>query len=203
MTCGERHEARTKDDLVAYNRRFLVAAFATLAGAAFAAGCGGSSSGPGVASAGTTPQTTVAPTNQHASPLAFSQCMRTHGVADFPDPDSQGRIGIQAGPGTDLNPNNPQFQAAQQACQSLRPPPAPGAGKATLQDGLKFSQCMRAHGLKDFSDPTPAGGGQGITINFGGDLDPNSPTFQAAQKACEHFMGGGFFGQTVTAGGGK
>jgi hypothetical protein len=129
--------------------------------------------------------------------------MRTHGVADFPDPDSQGRIGIRSGPGSDLDPNNQQFRAAQLACQSLRPAPPPGAAKTTLQDGLKFSQCMRAHGLKDFPDPQTAGNGQGITINLGGDLDPNSPTFQAAQKACQ--QGGGLFGggQTVTAGGGK
>ncbi|HEY2541679.1 MAG TPA: hypothetical protein VGH92_01380 [Gaiellaceae bacterium] len=57
--------------------------------------------------------------------LAFSACMRTHGVKDFPDPNFSGggaHIAIQAGTGSsDLNPNSPTFQKAQQACQSLLP----------------------------------------------------------------------------------
>ena len=52
--------------------------------------------------------------------LAFSICMRGHGIKDFPDP-SGGGIQLHSGPGSDLNPNNPQFQAAQQACQKNLP----------------------------------------------------------------------------------
>jgi hypothetical protein len=52
--------------------------------------------------------------------LAFSACMRGHGIKDFPDPSSGG-IQLHSGPGSDLNPNNPQFQAAQQACQKNLP----------------------------------------------------------------------------------
>jgi hypothetical protein len=51
--------------------------------------------------------------------LAFSRCMRAHGVPDFPDPSSGGGVQLQGGAGSDLNPNNPAFQAAQNACQSL------------------------------------------------------------------------------------
>jgi hypothetical protein len=50
--------------------------------------------------------------------------MRSHGISDFPDPQITGggiRISIRAGQGSDLNPNNPQFQAAQRACQSIAP----------------------------------------------------------------------------------
>ena len=56
--------------------------------------------------------------------LAFSKCMRAHGVHDFPDPTfSGGRISmrIKGGPGSDLDPNSPTFQAAQKACQSDLP----------------------------------------------------------------------------------
>jgi hypothetical protein len=64
--------------------------------------------------------------------LAFSACMRHHGIADFPDPDfSGGRIGIRidGGPGSDLDPHSPAFQAAQQACQGfMKGPNAKGKG---------------------------------------------------------------------------
>jgi hypothetical protein len=63
-----------------------------------------------------------------AQQLKFSQCMRAHGIADFPDPDSSGRIAIQGSPGGDLDPNNPQFQAAMNACQKDQPKNGPGGG---------------------------------------------------------------------------
>jgi hypothetical protein len=56
--------------------------------------------------------------------LAFSACMRKHGVPDFPDPQfSGGRISIRVkgGKGSDLSPSSPVFQAAQKACQSKLP----------------------------------------------------------------------------------
>src|SRR5262245_27861775 len=43
--------------------------------------------------------------------LAFSKCMRAHGIEDFPDPSNDG-IRIHAGQGSALNPQNPRFQAA-------------------------------------------------------------------------------------------
>lgn len=46
--------------------------------------------------------------------LKFARCMRAHGISDFPD-------SMQINGQGDLNPNNPQFQAASQACQPLRP----------------------------------------------------------------------------------
>ncbi len=52
--------------------------------------------------------------------LAFSACMREHGVKDFPDP-SNGGLQIRVGPGSDLDPNNPTFQKAQHACKGNLP----------------------------------------------------------------------------------
>jgi hypothetical protein len=54
---------------------------------------------------------------------------------------------------------------------------------------LKFSQCMQSHGITDF--PDPSNGVLSIPANAGGDLDPHSPQFQAAQSACKKFMPGG------------
>jgi len=61
-----------------------------------------------------------------AQSLQYAECMRSHGITDFPDPQSSnGRVGfsITASPGSDLNPNNPRFQAAQTACEKLLPGP--------------------------------------------------------------------------------
>jgi hypothetical protein len=70
-----------------------------------------------------------------AGALAFSKCMRAHGVTNFPDPTvGAGGIGIkiQAGSKSGLNPNNPTFRAAQQACQGHL---AFGKGGGTTQSG--------------------------------------------------------------------
>jgi hypothetical protein len=56
---------------------------------------------------------------------------------------------------------------------------------------LAFSACMRSHGLKDFPDPTQGSGGIRLNINGGGDLNPQSSTFQAAQQACQSLMPAG------------
>jgi hypothetical protein len=52
--------------------------------------------------------------------LAFSACMRSHGVKDFPDP-SNGGLRLSVHPGSDLDPSNPTFKNAQQACQKYMP----------------------------------------------------------------------------------
>jgi len=55
--------------------------------------------------------------------LRYAQCMRAHGVPNFPDPQtSNGGIGQHAGIGLDLgsiNVHSPQFQSADHACHSL------------------------------------------------------------------------------------
>jgi hypothetical protein len=58
-----------------------------------------------------------------AQALQFSQCVRNHGLANFPDPDGSGRIPDPASVGIDQG--SPQFQAANQACASYRPPYIP------------------------------------------------------------------------------
>jgi hypothetical protein len=65
--------------------------------------------------------------------LAFSQCMRDHGITDYPDPTFEGggvSISI-GGAGSDIDPGSATFQAAQSACETELPsgfPAAPGAG---------------------------------------------------------------------------
>ena len=52
--------------------------------------------------------------------LGFAQCMRAHGVPNFPNPNGHGG---QLGPGSGINPASPQFEAAINGpCMSLAPP---------------------------------------------------------------------------------
>jgi hypothetical protein len=52
---------------------------------------------------------------------------------------------------------------------------------------LAFSACMRQNGLPKFPDPTS----DGITVGRNRGLDPNSPRFKAAEKACRKLLPGG------------
>lgn len=62
--------------------------------------------------------------------LKFARCMRDNGVANFPDPDPNGGVKVNATMGFD--PNSDAFKAAQQKCQLLLPArgvtPASGSG---------------------------------------------------------------------------
>jgi hypothetical protein len=51
---------------------------------------------------------------QLAQALKFAQCMRAHGVTDFPDPGAGGFT--FRGSSNGLNPNDPVFQKASKAC---------------------------------------------------------------------------------------
>jgi hypothetical protein len=172
------------------------------------AGCGGSSSSPGVAHlSSSTSGGSSASGGSSSSPesgahtqqrmVAYSQCMRSHGVPEFPEP-TEGHLLIHSsdhnGHTTGINPGSAQFQAAQKVCGKLLPnggAPSP-AQQAKMQEGaLKFSQCMRSHGVPSFPDPKFGVGRVSLRIGGGpSGIDPNSPRFQAAQKACQSILPG-------------
>ena len=150
----------------------------------------------------------LSPDDVYEQMLAYSQCMRSHGVPAFPDPvNNGGQIGLmlQGGPGTGLDPNSTTFKAADESCHALMPAPKTGTDgqvpEKAREQALQYSQCMRSHGLPDFPDPQfssggiSIGGGEG---QKGAGLDPNSATFQAAQQACESLMPGFGGGGTTT-----
>lgn len=120
-----------------------------------------------------------------AKALAFSECMRSHGVPNFPDPNSQGVMN-----GSGINPGSPSFQAANKDCRHLLPnggAPTPAQLAKNLAQALKFSECMRSHGIADFPDPQTGGGGISISLKGapGSDLSPGNPRFASASKACQ------------------
>ena len=63
-------------------------------------------------------------------------------------------------------------------------PPSPAVTAAFL----KFSTCMRSHGVPNFPDPGSSGG---ISISPGSGLDPASPAFKSAQSQCKKLLPGG------------
>ncbi|MGD0810398.1 MAG: hypothetical protein ABSA91_11925 [Acidimicrobiales bacterium] len=169
-----------------------------------ASACAGSSPSASVARLGTT-TTSRSPggpstNNGNGSPLAYARCMRAHGVPDFPDPGSQGGFTLQGGQEGDLGPDSPVFQQANEDCQKFTPTsgighvPSPAQIAQLQASALKFSQCMRSHGIADFPDPVFHSSGGGISVSIkggpGSDLTPNSPTFQAAQQACQKILPG-------------
>jgi hypothetical protein len=160
---------------------------ALLALVLLATACAGGSNGPGVAGGGSSSTPSASPSGDPGdAALAYSQCMREHGVSDFPDPDAAGAV------------NNPQLKEAsdvvaeaQKACQDLSPEggAADGGGQAKDQEVmLAYSQCMRDHGISGFPDPQPDPGG-GWVIPKNGEFDPLDPAVQRADEACLQSLG--------------
>jgi hypothetical protein len=64
------------------------------------------------------PQTPAETAAANIKALKYAECMRYHGEPDFPDPTGQGVIKITNATGI-LDPNSPQYEKAQTACQRL------------------------------------------------------------------------------------
>jgi hypothetical protein len=168
--------------------RLITATVAVLGCGLAIAACGGSSSKSGTGAA--------APS--HGRFVAFSQCMRAHGLPNFPDPSAEG--GIQLTPGSGINPFSPAFKSAQTACRKLLPGGGPGGGKPSPEaekQMLAIAVCMRAHGVTGFPDPTtnpPSGPGSfiqaigrdGVFLLVPKTINVNSPAYRQAAKVC-HF----------------
>jgi hypothetical protein len=118
--------------------------------------------------------------------LSYSKCMRAHGDVAFPDPILFNNGHAQAVTmGTGSLGNSAGFQSANVACRHLLPQGSQGPSLAeqqrVLNEALRFARCMRLHGVPNFPDPILLGGGA-IRISAG--IDPHSPAYQAAQRAC-------------------
>ncbi len=148
-------------------------------------GCGGGGS--------STPTTTATAAAQATGALAFSRCMRSHGVSAFPDPNSSGEV-----PKTQVVPlaSSPQFPVAQKACQHLRPnPPRPTSTHAEVQAALsgmvRFAACMRSHGVEEWPDPTVDRSHPGDprpVFDLRSAVDPTAPRIVSDVHECDHVM---------------
>jgi hypothetical protein len=152
------------------------------------AGCGGSKDPNDASSSKDTGYDTL---------LKYSQCMRTHGLPSFPDPVQQsgGGISLSMKKGSGPDPDSPSFKAAEAACRKFAPRRGTGQPMpaAEQQRFLRYSQCMRTHGVPQFPDPKFSGGGVQLRLPQG--LGPDSPSLKAAQNACRSLQPGGMFGK--------
>ena len=141
--------------------RIAAAIIATGALVVLAAACSSPSS------AGGSPAAAGSATSSSA--VAYSHCMRSNGVPNFPDPPSSGLV-----PKADvqeLGVSGSQLQAAQRACQHLYPTNGGALGASLRQceetgdcpqamvqrvvnDMRLLARCMRSHGVPNWPDPT-------------------------------------------------
>jgi hypothetical protein len=131
-----------------------VAAILAAAGLALlAAACGGSPS-----STGSGGSSNAGGSASSRSAVAYSRCMRSRGVPNFPDPGSRG--GIPKETAQQLGLSSSRLQAAQNACQHLLPNTGnvddnPAALHQWWNQMLHFARCMHSHGVPNWPDPSP------------------------------------------------
>lgn len=147
-------------------------------------GCGSGSSGA--------PATTPA----SSADVAFADCMRAHGVSNFPDPLPTG--GFPRGAADD----SPAARAARRSCFHILRPGLGGRhapSSSELAAAVRYARCVRAHGVPSFPDPVTSLANRnvnviddaGILFPVGSSIDIQSPAFQHAEEACGGQPGGG------------
>jgi hypothetical protein len=155
------------------------------------------------------------------SAIAYSRCMRSEGVPNFPDPASTGQV-----PKTTaqlLGVSSLQLQAAQTACQHLYPSDG-AAGGVLTRDSLgqceetgdcpqalaqaamtalrTFARCMRSHGLPNWPDPAlDSEGRPGFNLLHIQGFSPNSSQTSSTMQDCYHVMPGGVPVPVIAPGG--
>ena len=134
--------------------------------ALLSAGCSNALAGPGTGrSGGNNTATAQIDSNggnntaaNHQQAAKFAECMRANGVREFPDPDASGTLTIDGiANRSSVDTSSAAFKQAIAACKDLQPAGFIGH-KRTAQEqenALKFAQCIRDNGVKDFPDPTP------------------------------------------------
>ena len=148
-----------------------------------AAACGGSP-GAQVAQLGsTTTSSSNSVTAQVSGAVAFSRCVRAHGVPAYPDPSTTG-LPPKKTP-QELGVSSAELQTAQTACRHL----LVNGGRPTqiqvelYRDAmLNYARCIREHGVPNMPDPDSRGH---LDIGPGTGVDVDSPRFQAAYQVCK------------------
>jgi hypothetical protein len=167
---------------------------------AFLAGCSGTPA------ASASPSPTVMSNDQIlAIGREAAQCMREHGIPDFPDPiiDQHGQLQL---PSTAAGEHAKQalndHPDAQRACLPIldRLPPnvagrSQGPGQFSQEDLanlLKFAQCLRRNGIPDWPDPKADG-----SFPISGtplETEGKSARIRAGFQACKQYWDKGIIG---------
>jgi hypothetical protein len=134
--------------------------------------------------------------------------MRSHGVPNYPDPDSSGDL--TKGGAQQFGVSSTQFQAAQHACQDLLPNTGGSfmlqfqqcvqggvCPQALVQQALtlmrNFAQCLRSHGVPNWPDPTVGPNGVPFFNASGAGLShqyTHSAGFKSKLTVCQSQVGG-------------
>jgi len=151
---------------------------------------------PAAACGETTPVTSnLPPASPQAKLLAFSRCMRSHGVPNFPDPQPGADNAKSPGAGQ-LRVSPSQLNAAERACQHLLPPGVddhfPPAEVQLLLPGMRrFSRCVRSHGVPNWPDPSIDSEGRPVFVlsAHGFTLQQaHSPRITHTVDECQHLL---------------
>jgi hypothetical protein len=114
-----------------------------------------------------------------AAGIKFASCMRARGVPNFPDPNTAGGgVSFSFKSTSGINPASPSYEAAQNDCGKLVPGAGPATAKpsaATTAKMLAISECMRAHAVSGFPDPTTAP--PSSPVGYSGVLTRNGVSF--------------------------
>jgi hypothetical protein len=115
--------------------------------------------------------------------LAFTTCMRAHGVAGLANP-APSDLKAELAPTT---PRSPAFQAAFPACSHLLPfgePHETGVQTRAHEAAfIAFARCIRRHGFPSFPDP-PTNGQITHGMVAGAGINLNQPAVVQAGDAC-------------------
>jgi hypothetical protein len=131
---------------------FVALALAGLIGLS-SAGCGSNavseSSGTTAGSPEATSSRAEKKLTKQEKAVKFAECLRANGVPHFPDPDPNGDSNF----GVDVS--REVWLKAVDACKTLKPPGALSSKRTPKEQSasLRFAQCVRDHGVKDFPDP--------------------------------------------------
>jgi hypothetical protein len=131
------------------SRPLVALALAGLIGL-ISAGCGANvASETGTASSTDTASGADKKLTKQEKSVKFAECMRANGVPHFPDPDPNGDFNF----GVDVT--REAWLKAVDACKALKPPGALSSRQTPKEQAasLRFAQCVRDHGVKDFPDP--------------------------------------------------
>jgi hypothetical protein len=143
-----------------------------------AAGCGSGS--PSSSGASSSPGT-----SNVAKAVALANCLRAHDPGADVTVGSNGSINIGGGGGgRPSTPGGPPqaAQSAMNACRHLEPNGGPSQAQRqdNAEQGVKYAQCMRAHGVPDFSGPSSNG-----TFSLPNSVNMQGSAYQAASRACQ------------------
>jgi len=180
--------------------RTTAAVIGTAALAVLAAACNGS---PSLTGGSPTAGGSADPT----SAVAYSHCVRGHGVPNYPDPGSGGTLPKVSA--QQLGVSNSRLHTAQRACQHLLP--ATGGAldanslrqceltgdcpQALVQQALNvgriIARCMRSHGVANWPDPTTDSEGRpyfDLSAHGFSRQQAHSPQIRVKVNECEQGM---------------